>query len=67
MANLTATNLKTAQAKLTRKFASNEMRLISSNTYKSLIQNTNIMIPNYMDLRKNESRTLEASLLTRTK
>jgi hypothetical protein len=67
MANLTATNLKTAQAKLTGKFASNEMRLISANTYKSIIQNTNIMVPNYMDLRKNESRTLEASLLTRTK
>ena len=33
MANLTPTNLKVAQAKLTGKFASNEMRLISANTY----------------------------------
>tara|TARA_R110000751_G_scaffold209763_3_gene313632 strand:- start:602 stop:1630 length:1029 start_codon:yes stop_codon:yes gene_type:complete len=67
MANLISTNLKTAQAKLTGKFASNEMRLISANTYKSIITNTSIMVPNYEELRKNESRTLEASLLTRTK
>ena len=67
MANLTATNLKAAQARLIGKFASNEMRLISANTYKSIIENTNIMVPNFMELRANESRTLEAALLTRTK
>lgn len=67
MANLTATNLKNAQAKLTGKFMSNEMRLLSANTYKSIIETTNIMVPNYMELRAREDRTLEASLLTRTK
>lgn len=67
MANLQATNLKVAQARLTGKFAANEMRLISANTYKSIIQNTAIMVPNYLDLRSSESRTIEAALLTRTK
>lgn len=67
MANLASTNLKTAQARLTGKFAANEMRLISANTYKKIIENTSIMVPNYVELRASESRTLEAALLTRTR
>ena len=67
MANLTPTNLKIAQSKLTGKFASNEMRLISANTYLEIIKKTQFMLPNYLELRKREDRAIEASLLTRTK
>tara|TARA_R110000764_G_scaffold72464_4_gene148644 strand:+ start:973 stop:2001 length:1029 start_codon:yes stop_codon:yes gene_type:complete len=67
MANLTPTNFKTAQAKLTGKFASNEMRLISANTYLEISKLTQFMLPNYLDLRKREDRAIETSLLTRTK
>ena len=67
MANLTPTNLKVAQAKLTGKFASNEMRLISANTYLEISKLTQFMLPNYMDLRTREDRAVEAALLTRTK
>ena len=67
MANLTPTNLKIAQSKLTGKFASNEMRLISANTYLSIIGLTQFMLPNYLELRKREDRDIELSLLTRQK
>jgi hypothetical protein len=67
MANLTPTNLKTAQAKLTGKFASNEMRIISANTYLEISKLTQFMMPDYMALRTREDRVVEASLLTRTK
>jgi hypothetical protein len=67
MANLEITNLKVAQSKLTGRFASNEMRLISANTYLEILNLTQFMLPNYMELRKTESRTIETSLLTRTK
>jgi hypothetical protein len=67
MANLTPTNLKVAQAKLQGKFASNEMRLISANTYLEISKLTQFMLPNYMELRTREDRVIEASLLTRTK
>lgn len=67
MANLTPTNLKIAQSKLTGKFASNEMRLISANTYLEINKLTQFMLPNYMDLRTREDRVIETSLLTRTK
>jgi hypothetical protein len=67
MANLTPTNLKVAQAKLQGKFASNEMRLISANTYLEISKLTQFMLPNYMELRTREDRAIEASLLTRTK
>ena len=67
MANLTPTNLKVAQAKLTGKFASNEMRLISANTYKKIIEITGVMLPDYKALRLREDRVIEASLLTRSK
>ena len=67
MADLTPTNLKIAQAKLTGRFASNEMRLISANTYLEIIKLTQFMLPNYMDLRTREDRVIETSLLTRTK
>jgi len=67
MSNLTPTNLKVAQAKLTGKFASNEMRLISANTYLEISKLTQFMLPNYMELRTREDRAIETSLLTRTK
>jgi len=67
MANLTPTNLKVAQAKLTGKFASNEMRLISANTYLEISKLTKFMLPNYLELRTREDRVIEAGLLTRTK
>jgi len=67
MANLTPTNLKVAQAKLTGKFASNEMRLISANTYLEISKLTQFMLPNYLELVTREDRQIETSLLTRTK
>lgn len=67
MANLTPTNFKTAQSKLTGKFASNEMRLISANTYLEISKLTQFMLPNYQDLVKREDRAVETALLTRTK
>ena len=67
MANLTPTNFKTAQSKLTGKFASNEMRLISANTYLEISKLTQFMLPNYLELRKREDRAVETALLTRTK
>jgi hypothetical protein len=67
MANLTPTNFKTAQSKLTGKFASNEMRLISANTYLEISKLTQFMLPNYLELRKREDRAIETSLLTRQK
>jgi hypothetical protein len=67
MANLTPTNLKVAQSKLMGKFASNEMRLISANTYLEISKLTQFMMPNYLELRTREDRVIEASLLTRTK
>tara|TARA_R100001244_G_scaffold9752_1_gene11837 strand:+ start:105 stop:1133 length:1029 start_codon:yes stop_codon:yes gene_type:complete len=67
MANLTPTNLKVAQAKLTGKFASNEMRLISANTYLEISKLTQFMLPNYLELITREDRVIETSLLTRTK
>lgn len=67
MANLTPTNLKTAQAKLQGKFASNEMRIISANTYLEISKLTQFMLPNYLDLKTRDDRQVELSLLTRTK
>ena len=67
MAYLTPTNLKIAQAKLTGKFASNEMRLISANTYLEISKLTQFMLPNYMELRTREDRVIEDSLLIRQK
>jgi hypothetical protein len=67
MANLTPTNLKVAQAKLQGKFSSNEMRLISANTYLEISKLTQFMLPNYLELRGREDRQIETSLLTRTK
>ena len=67
MSNLTPTNLKVAQAKLTGKFASNEMRLISANTYLEISKLTQFMLPNYLELVTREDRQIETSLLTRTK
>ena len=67
MANLTPTNLKVAQAKLTGKFASNEMRTISANTYLEISKLTQFMLPNYLELRTREDRVIETSLLIRQK
>ena len=67
MANTAPTNLKVAQAKLTGKFASNEMRVISANTYLEISKLTQFMLPNYLELIGREDRALEASLLTRSK
>mgnify|MGYP003634899386 FL=1 len=67
MANLTPTNFKTAQSKMMGKFASNEMRLISANTYLEISKLTQFMLPNYLELRKREDRAIETSLLTRSK
>lgn len=67
MANSASTNLKVAQSNFTGKFASNEMRLISANTYLEILNLTQFMIPNYMELREREDRDIEISLFTRTK
>ena len=67
MANLNATNLKTAVAKLIAKAAADEMRMPSADTYLSIIKNTPLMVPDYLGLRTSPNRTLEFALKSRVK
>ncbi len=67
MSNRTTANLVKAQAKLIAAFQSSELRFRYPATYLALKQNSQIMFPNYEELRKREDRTVETNYATRSK
>lgn len=67
MANRVTANLVKAQAKLIAAFQSSELRFRYPATYLALKQNSQIMFPNYEELRKREDRTVETNYATRSK
>ena len=67
MPNRVTANLVKAQAKLIAAFQSSELRFRYPATYLALKQNSQIMFPNYEELRKREDRTVETTYATRSK
>lgn len=67
MPNRVTANLVKAQAKLIAAFQSSELRFRYPATYLALKQNSQIMFPNYEELRKREDRTVETNYATRSK
>lgn len=66
MANYTPSNLVKAQARLIQAFQSNELRFREPAVFKEYLRNTAIMIPNYMELRTREDRSVETYFKNRT-
>lgn len=60
MASYAPSNLGTAQAKLLGAFQSGELRYRTPATYLEFVRNSNIMFPNYAELRAREDRTVTA-------
>ena len=67
MPNRVTANLVKAQAKLIAAFQSSELRFRYPATYLALKQNSQIMFPNYEELRKREDRIVETTYATRSK
>jgi len=67
MANRTTANLVKAQAKLIAAFQSSELRYRFPATYLALKAISNVMLPNYEELRKREDRTVETNYAIRAK
>lgn len=61
----TNSNLVTAQAKLLDNFKNGELRYRNPATYLEILKNSQIMFPNYDQLRTMESRTVEADYMKR--
>lgn len=66
MANYTTANLVKAQAKLIGAFQSSELRFRNPATYLALKALSNIMLPNYGQLRVREDRVVETNFFKRT-
>lgn len=66
MAKYTPSNLVTAQAKLTQKFAASELRFRNPATFLSIAKMSEIMFPDSKVLRTREDRALEAYYKKRT-
>lgn len=60
MANYVPSALATAQAKLLGAFASGELRYSIPATYLEFLKNSNVMFPNFAELRTREDRTVTA-------
>ena len=67
MANRTTANLVKAQLKLIAAFQSSELRYRFPATYLALKAVSNVMLPNYEELRKREDRTIETNYAIRSK
>ncbi len=65
MAYYTTSNLGTAQALLTGRFASGDMKYRDPRVFRLFLQNSQIMFPNYEELRKREDRTVTAYYMKR--
>lgn len=65
MANRTTANLVKAQAKLIGAFQSSELRFRNPATYLAIKAMSNIMFPNYNELRVREDRTIETNYFKR--
>lgn len=66
MANYVTANLVKAQAILTGKFQSGELRFRDPVVFKSLVRGAQIMFPNYDQLRLDESRAVETNFKIRS-
>jgi hypothetical protein len=66
MANFSTAALVKAQAKLIGKFQAGELRFRDPAVHKLFLQNTSIMIPDYMELRTREDRVVETNYFLRT-
>jgi len=66
MANFATAALVKAQAKLIGKFQAGELRFRDPAVHKLFLRNTEIMVPDYMELRTREDRTVETNYFNRT-
>lgn len=66
MANYATAALVKAQAKLIAAFQSTEKRFRDPSVHKLFLRNTEIMIPNYQELRTREDRVVETNYKLRT-
>jgi hypothetical protein len=66
MANFATAALVKAQAKLQSAFQSNELRFRDPAVHKLFLQNSEIMFPNYNELKTRDDRTVETNYATRT-
>jgi len=58
--------LVNAQAKLLANFQDPELRSKDNATFRSILETTNIMFPNYMELRTREDRAVDAKYVNRS-
>ena len=61
----TNSDLSTAQAKLTQKFASGELRAPNNATVLAYLKSTEIMVPSYQELRTREDRATNTYFINR--
>ena len=66
MANFATAALVKAQAKLIGAFQTSELRFREPAVHKLFLENTKIMLPDYMELRTREDRVVETNYVTRT-
>lgn len=66
MANFATAALVKAQAKLQAAFQSNELRFRDPAVHKLFLRNSEIMFPNYQELKTRDDRTVETNYATRT-
>jgi len=66
MANFATAALVKAQAKLIKQFQAGELRFRDPAIHKLFLMNTEIMIPDYVELRTREDRVVETNFLLRT-
>ena len=66
MANRTLANLSTAQAKLLGAYQAQELRFRNPVTYLAFILSSNIMFPNYSELRLREDRAINTNYKVRS-
>jgi len=66
MANRTLANLSTAQAKLLGAYQAKELRFRNPVTYLAFILSSNIMFPNYSELRLREDRAINTNYKVRS-
>ena len=66
MANRTLANLSTAQAKLLGAYQAKELRFRNPVTYLAFILSSNIMFPNYSELRLREDRAIDTNYKVRS-
>lgn len=66
MANFATAAWVKAQAKLSGKFQAGELRFRDPAVHKLFLKNTSIMIPDHMELRTREDRTVETNFFIRT-